>query len=222
MKDNGYVQGSVLQAQPVVFGKTMVYVHTDITELPHEEGGEASSPLFQYHEVQYTREEYARLAFERGETAERQMSTVLEGDSSPSTGLAVLQLRRLLELVVSSLPANAPILMEVADMCEAWKPGKTYPAGTILRYGTNEYGETQLYTVIKSHTSEKAPDKAKRLYRKLGYADDGTPLWTQPLADADAYDEGDVVSHAGKRWRSAEGTNTSEPGVNGWEEVSNG
>ena len=52
MKDMGIVQGSAAQAVPLIIGKDTVYVHTDITPVEGEEG------LFQYHEVQYDKDEY--------------------------------------------------------------------------------------------------------------------------------------------------------------------
>ena len=52
MKDMGIVQGSAAQAVPLIVGKDTVYVHTDITPVEGEEG------LFQYHEIQYDKDEY--------------------------------------------------------------------------------------------------------------------------------------------------------------------
>ena len=52
MKDMGIIQGSAAQAVPLIIGKDTVYVHTDITPVEGEEG------LFQYHEIQYEKDEY--------------------------------------------------------------------------------------------------------------------------------------------------------------------
>lgn len=52
MKDMGIIQGSAAQAVPLIIGKDTVYVHTDIAPVEGEEG------LFQYHEVQYEKDEY--------------------------------------------------------------------------------------------------------------------------------------------------------------------
>ena len=62
MKDMGIVQGSAAQAVPLIIGKDTVYVHTDITPVEGEEG------LFQYHEVQYKKDEYIELITEQGIT----------------------------------------------------------------------------------------------------------------------------------------------------------
>jgi hypothetical protein len=60
MKDMGIIQGSAAQAVPLIIGKDTVYVHTDITPVEGEEG------LFQYHEVQYDKDEYIKLMAGQG------------------------------------------------------------------------------------------------------------------------------------------------------------
>ena len=55
MKNNGRVQGSAEQAKPLIVGKTTVYVHTNIRELPPNEHG---GVLYEYDEVQYDKDEY--------------------------------------------------------------------------------------------------------------------------------------------------------------------
>lgn len=50
MKDYGIVQGSAAQAKPLVINVDTVYVHTDIKDL--------GNGLFEYHEIQYTKDEY--------------------------------------------------------------------------------------------------------------------------------------------------------------------
>ena len=55
----GIVRGSAAQAQPLIIGKDTVYVHTDITPVEGEEG------LFQYHEVQYEKDEYIKMLAEQ-------------------------------------------------------------------------------------------------------------------------------------------------------------
>ena len=55
MKDMGIVRGSAAQAVPLIIGKDTVYVHTDITPVEGEEG------LFEYHEIQYEKDEYIRM-----------------------------------------------------------------------------------------------------------------------------------------------------------------
>ncbi len=59
MKDMGIVRGSAAQAVPLIIGKDTVYVHTDITPVEGEEG------LFEYHEIQYEKDEYIKLMAEQ-------------------------------------------------------------------------------------------------------------------------------------------------------------
>ena len=47
---------------------------------------------------------------------------------------------------------------------------------------------------------------------------DEWPAWVQPTGAHDAYQIGDKVSHAGKRWISTEANNVWEPGTFGWTE----
>ena len=105
-------------------------------------------------------------------------------------------------------------------MYEPWVEGKAYTTGTILKYGTNADGETQLYSVLQNHTSQFdwLPDLTPSLYKKVGFDDSGIPIWTQPLGASDAYAKGDVVTHNNKTWVSDVDANVWEPGVYGWTE----
>lgn len=71
MKDMGIVQGSAAMAKPLVIGKDTVYVHTDITPVEGEEG------LFQYHEVQYEKDEYIKLMAEQNEMFLETLDTLM-------------------------------------------------------------------------------------------------------------------------------------------------
>ena len=58
MKDMGIIQGSGVQAVPLVVGKDTVYVHTDITKIAKESEENA---VDDNHEVQYDKDEYIKL-----------------------------------------------------------------------------------------------------------------------------------------------------------------
>jgi len=62
MKDMGIVRGSTAQAKPLIIGKDTVYVHSNIKPVEDEEG------LFEYHEIQYEKDEYIKLMAEQNET----------------------------------------------------------------------------------------------------------------------------------------------------------
>ena len=59
MKDIGIVRGSAAQAEPLIIGKDTVYVHSNIKPVEDEEG------LFEYHEIQYEKDEYIKLMTEQ-------------------------------------------------------------------------------------------------------------------------------------------------------------
>lgn len=70
MKDMGIVKGSAAQAVPLIIGKDTVYVHTDISLVEGKEG------LFQYHEVQYEKDEYIKMLAEKNQLLEQQLTDI--------------------------------------------------------------------------------------------------------------------------------------------------
>ena len=63
MRDMGIVRGSKEAAVPLVIGKDTVYVHTDIEEI-EEEFDDEKYTTWQYHEIQYTLQEYILMQAE--------------------------------------------------------------------------------------------------------------------------------------------------------------
>ncbi len=55
----GIVRGSAAQAEPLIIGKDTIYVHSNIKPVEDEEG------LFEYHEIQYEKDEYIKLMAEQ-------------------------------------------------------------------------------------------------------------------------------------------------------------
>jgi len=131
------------------------------------------------------------------------------------------QMNRAFSLFADNLMLSDSEAMEIADLYEEWKPDKNYKTGKILKWGVNEWGETQLYIVEQAHTSQEdwPPDITPALYKKIGFNDNGIPIWTQPHGAGDEYDKGDKVEHKGKIWVSDIDLNVWEPGVYGWTEV---
>ena len=129
-----------------------------------------------------------------------------------------LQLRRATELLVQSAPLSEGDTLALADMYEPWVPGMNYPAGKIVKCGEDNNGDTILYTVLQAHTGAKnwSPVDTPALYKRIGFAEDGVPLWVQPLGAGDAYAKGDKISHKGIIWISDINANVWEPGVYGW------
>jgi hypothetical protein len=131
------------------------------------------------------------------------------------------QMNRFFQIMAQQMELDEETSMEIADLYEAWEVNKAYVVGKILKYGVNSDGETQLYSVIQAHTSQDGwkPDTTPSLYKKIGFADSGVPIWTQPLGASDAYAKGDKVSYDGKLWESDVDANVWQPGVYGWHEV---
>lgn len=73
MKNMGIIQGSAAQAVPLIIGKDTVYVHTDITPVEGEEG------LFQYHEIQYDKDEYIKVMAEKSELIQQALDELILG-----------------------------------------------------------------------------------------------------------------------------------------------
>lgn len=77
MKDVGYVTGSAAQAEELIIGTDIVYVHTEITKLEPTEGEEQASPVYKYYEVQYEKNEYIKLVAEQNKELSELMNALL-------------------------------------------------------------------------------------------------------------------------------------------------
>lgn len=129
------------------------------------------------------------------------------------------QMNRAIQMFTQNLNLPDEQAMEVADLYPEWQEKKAYTVDEILKYGENADGETQLYKVLQAHTSQAdwTPDTATSLFKKVGFTDNGVPVWTQPLGATDAYKKGDVVSYNGQLYVSTVDANVWEPGIYGWE-----
>ena len=75
MRDVGYVLGSAAQAQELVVNIDTVYVHTDITPIEPEDGGEVTT--YRYYEVQYGKDEYIKMMAEQNKELTGLINTML-------------------------------------------------------------------------------------------------------------------------------------------------
>lgn len=78
MIDCGYVTGSKEQAVDLIVGIDTVYVHDDIQLL--EKKDEQGNPveMYQYHEMQYDKDEYIKVMSEKNASLEDQMTQAQE------------------------------------------------------------------------------------------------------------------------------------------------
>lgn len=129
------------------------------------------------------------------------------------------QYNRFMQMSVQAAKLPDDRAMEVADLYPEWAAMKAYSVDDIVKYGVNTDGEAQLYKVIQAHTSQEdwKPDVTTSLYKAIGFTDNGTAIWTQPLGAIDAYMKGDVVSFEDRIWVSTIDNNVWQPGVYGWE-----
>lgn len=128
------------------------------------------------------------------------------------------QLHRAIELFAQNATMTEEESMQIADMYEAWEANKLYVLDKIVKYGLDIENKSQLYRIVQEHTSQIdwTPEQTPALYKKIGFTEEGHPLWTQPLGAHDAYQTGDIVSWQEKLWISTTNGNTWEPGVYGW------
>ena len=73
----GIVRGSPEMAVPLVIGPDTVFVHTDIEPVTNDQDGNPIEGEFQYHEIQYEKDEYIKLMAQQGEENSRLMATLL-------------------------------------------------------------------------------------------------------------------------------------------------
>lgn len=104
---------------------------------------------------------------------------------------------------------------QVPNLYPVWKVGVNYMAGDRVLFNDT------LYKVLLGHASQEDwnPEVAPSLFAKVLIPDENViPEWEQP-GSTNTYKKGDKVTHNGKVWVSVADTNSWEPGVYGWDEV---
>lgn len=131
------------------------------------------------------------------------------------------QLFELIHAFRAQLEALAAALTdEQAAVCPLfstlWKPDSAYAVGDRRQYGG------KLYKCLQPHTSQESwnPADAPSLWAEILPGQDGTDIgeWVQPDS-TNPYNNGDRVTHNGKLWESYVDNNVWEPGVYGWNEI---
>ena len=105
--------------------------------------------------------------------------------------------------------------LKASALYPKWKVGTAYQKDERVLYNNI------LYKVLTDHTSQAdwAPDVAPSLFAKVLIPDKNViPEWEQPES-TNPYSKGNKVTHNGKTWRSTIDGNVWEPGVYGWEEI---
>lgn len=74
MKDMGVVRGSAAQSKALIVGVDTVYVHKDIIQVNEDADGNSVEGLFEYHEIQYRKDEYIKRMDEKNVMLEKQLT----------------------------------------------------------------------------------------------------------------------------------------------------
>ena len=104
---------------------------------------------------------------------------------------------------------------EHAELFAEWAYPINYKTGQIRRY------KNSLYKCVQDHTSQEGwtPDTASSLWSLTADPAEEWPTWIAPVGAHDFYSMGAKVTHNEKHWVSICENNVWEPGVYGWEEV---
>ena len=91
----------------------------------------------------------------------------------------------------------------------------SYQVGDRVQY------EGLLYKCLQAHVSQVdwTPSSAVSLWTRVDDPGEEWPEWRQPTGAQDAYPKDYKVSFNGKHWKSLVDANVWQPGVYGWEEV---
>lgn len=123
-------------------------------------------------------------------------------------------LRPLIEKAVASL--NDEDAEVATDLFPKWTPDlMDFKIGDRVRY------KGQLYKCILDHTSQESwtPTDAPSIWVRTSDPAIEYPDWLQPTGSHDAYAINAKVTHNNKKWISTVDNNVWEPGVYGWNEV---
>lgn len=85
MTDYGVVTGSEAQAQELIIGADTVYIHTDIKKLNQKDEQGNDMNLYQYHEVQYSKDEYIKLLTSQVTETQEAITDIYETMASASS-----------------------------------------------------------------------------------------------------------------------------------------
>ena len=122
-----------------------------------------------------------------------------------------LKYRRHIE-AAAALQTDEAALQSI-ELYKAWKAGIDVTAGERYR------DKGVLYRCNQSHRTQDdwAPEYTTALWTRVTV--EAWPDWVQPAGAHDAYSKGAHVAHGGRHWESAIDNNTWEPGVYGWDLV---
>ena len=123
------------------------------------------------------------------------------------------QLRSQIEQLAETLDDEDAL--DYMELFVSWAEDIAYEVDIRVRYNGI------LYKCLQAHTSQESwnPEDAPSLWAQVLIPDPGViPEWIQPDS-TNPYMTGDKVTHNDKTWISIVDNNVWEPGVYGWDEV---
>ena len=124
-----------------------------------------------------------------------------------------MELRAIIEEAMSK--EEDEVVLETPQLLPEWKAGIAYKTGKKIQYGG------VVWKVLQDHTSQEGwePGVAPSLFAEVLIPDpEVIPEWKQPDS-TNPHMKGDKVTHNGTTWVCTIDNNVWEPGVYGWDEV---
>lgn len=126
------------------------------------------------------------------------------------------------QMIAMSRPAvSDEFALKTVDMFPKWEDviGKTLTQDDIDKGYDRYQQDGKLYQLIQPHTPQEGwePNKTPALWKLVSLEE--YPEWVQPTGSHDAYAKDAKATHKGKKWISTADNNVWEPGVYGWDEV---
>ena len=147
-----------------------------------------------------------------GQDAQDTQAILLRAHGQPTTAEAK-HYRKVIELAMQTIEDE--VALTSVTLFPEWVEGVGYDADMRVKHGDI------LYRCLSPHTSQLGwePDVAVSLWAKVLIPDETMIYpWEQPES-TNPYKKGDKVTHNGKTWVSNMDYNVFEPGVAGWDEV---
>lgn len=143
------------------------------------------------------------------------------GSTFKKTGISEQEQREISSIVFVKMAEMGELddvtISEHPKLFLQWSENWTGSAGTIVADEGKLYRSIHDITTTAQNTK---PSETPSMWTQVGDPTEEYPEWVQPIGSHDAYSMGDTVTHNDSKWQSIVNNNVWEPGVYGWEEVS--
>ena len=180
----------------------------------YDDNGNVIATMGMLELPELSEEEYlARMSeFEKRKKRQQQLYDAQER-KRPLTSSEVAEL--FIKQNIQVLEVNDETALRMVSFYPEWAENNECIEGHMYQHKSN------LYRCITTHTPQTdwTPDAAPSLFVRVSDPAAEYPEWVRPAGAHDAYAMGDKVSYIDKHWVSELDANVYEPGVYGWEEV---